>query len=140
MICIDASVAAKWVFIEEDSDLAKAIFLAHEDSGVIAPAFMAAELTNSIRRRVARGLMTQDEGERALNLFLAFEVTLSIDASVHVEALRLAHRFDRPAAYDMHYVALAEIASCDLWTADLRLLNALGGRLAFVKSLSSYGG
>jgi predicted nucleic acid-binding protein len=138
MICVDASVAAKWVFIEEDSDLAKAILLDHEDSGVIAPAFMAAELTNSIRRRVARGVMTQDEGERALNLFLDFEVMLSVDASVHLEALRLAHRFDRPAAYDMHYVALAQIARCDLWTADERLLNAIGGRLEFVKPLHAY--
>jgi predicted nucleic acid-binding protein len=140
MICIDASVAAKWVFIEEDSDLATAAFRAHEDSGIIAPAFMAAELTNSIRRRVARGLMTHEEGEEALDRFLSFEVTLATDPSVHLEALRLAHRFDRPAAYDMHYVALAQIAGCDLWTADERLLNALGGRLDFVKSLSAYEG
>jgi predicted nucleic acid-binding protein len=140
MICVDASVAAKWVFIEEDSDLAKAAFRAHEDSGVIAPAFMAAELTNSISRRVARGLMTHDEGETALEIFLAFEVTLAADPSLHLEALRLAHRFDRPAAYDMHYVALAQIAGCDLWTADERLLNALRTRLDFVKPLSGYHG
>jgi predicted nucleic acid-binding protein len=138
MICIDASVAAKWVFIEEDSDLARAAFRGHEDSGIIAPAFMPAEVTNSIRRRVARGLMTNEEGERALDLFLSFEVTLSIDAAVHVEALRLAHRYGRPAAYHMHYVALAQIAGCDLWTADERLLNAVGGRLGFVKPLSVY--
>jgi predicted nucleic acid-binding protein len=140
VICVDASLAAKWVFIEEDSNLARAAFRAHEDSGIIAPAFMPAEVTNSIRRRVARGLMTNEEGERALDLFLSFEVTLSIDASVHVEALRLAHRFGRPAAYDMHHVALAQIAGCDLWTADERLLNALGGRLSFVRSLGAFSG
>jgi predicted nucleic acid-binding protein len=140
MICIDASLAVKWTLIEEGSELAEAIYATNRAQGIIAPAFMPTEVTNAIRRRVARGLMEHSVAEVALTRFLRFRVQLAQDNQIHVEALHLAHRFDRPAAYDMHYVALAQLAECDLWTADGRLLNALGGQLAFVKSLSVYEG
>jgi|SRR5918996_3320664 predicted nucleic acid-binding protein len=138
MICIDASLAVKWILIEEGSELAEAIYATNRAQGLIAPAFMPAEVTNAIRRRVARGLMEHSVAEVALTRFLRFRVQLAQDSQIHMEALRLAHRFDRPAAYDMHYVALAQIAECDLWTADERLVNALGGRLDFVKALGAY--
>ena len=34
-------------------------------------------------------------------------------------------RFNLPATYDAHYLALAEWMEIDLWTADARLVNAL---------------
>jgi predicted nucleic acid-binding protein len=140
MICVDASLATKWVLSEEGSELAEALYAANRTQGVIAPALMPAEVTNAIRRQVVRDMMEHSAAEAALAGFLRFRVQLAEDNQIHMEALRLAHGFDRPAAYDMHYVALAEIAGCDLWTADERLLNALGGRLTFVRSLSTYEG
>jgi predicted nucleic acid-binding protein len=140
MICVDASLAIKWVLSEESSELAEALYAANRAQGVIAPALMPAEVTNAIRRQVARDMMEHSAAEAALTGFQRFRVQLAEDNHIHMEALRLSHRFNRPAAYDMHYVALAEIADCDLWTADQRLLNALGGRLPFVRSLSSYDG
>ena len=67
-----------------------------------------------------------------------FAVELATPRGLHERALRLAQDYDRPAVYDMHYVALAQLAGCDLWTADQRLINALNGRLALVKDLRTY--
>ena len=63
---------------------------------------------------------------------------LNGQAGLYERALSLAEQFNRPTVYDTHYVALAEIAGCDFWTADQRLVNALGGKLAFVKTLDAH--
>lgn len=139
-VCIDACVAAKWVLPEEGSDLALEIYRKSREQGlmVIAPPHMPVEVVNAIRRRVARELITQTEADELLSAFLDFSVSLATPAGLYESALRLAEQFDRPTIYDTHYVALAQIAGCDLWTADMRLLNALDGRLRFVKPLDAY--
>jgi predicted nucleic acid-binding protein len=50
----------------------------------------------------------------------------------------LAKKFDRPAAYDSHYLALAEMLGCELWTGDRRLYNAVKDELPWVKWLGDY--
>ena len=140
MICVDASLAAKWVLTEADRDLALYLYTQSHDAGeaVIAPPFLPVEVTNAIWRRVARGFINRAEAEERLRLFLEFEVELAGPPGLYQAALGLADRFSRPAVYDVHYVALAQIAGCDLWTADQRLLNALGGQLAFVRPLADF--
>jgi predicted nucleic acid-binding protein len=138
LICVDASLAAKWVLAEEDSDSAEGFYLAHRGEGIIAPSFMPAEVTNAIWRKVVRNLLDLTEARAALNTFLAFEVELAAHPDIYRTALSLAEQFQPRAAYDMHYVALAQIAGCELWTADQRLLNALGGRLPFVRPLAEF--
>jgi len=139
-VCVDASVAAKWVLPEDDSELALELFSESlaTDTTLIAPPHMPVEVVNAIGRRVARGLITQAEAEEILATFLGFAVDLAVPAGLYEEALKLAGRFERPAVYDMHYVALAEIVGCELWTADQDLLNALRDRLPFVKPLRTY--
>jgi predicted nucleic acid-binding protein len=39
--------------------------------------------------------------------------------------MELAHELQRPAVYDTHYLALADILGCDLWTADERFFNSV---------------
>ena len=47
--------------------------------------------------------------------------------------MELAHRFGIPAAYDAHYLALAEVEKCELWTADERLWNAVRSEVDWVR-------
>jgi predicted nucleic acid-binding protein len=54
----------------------------------------------------------------------------------HIRAFDLANRLNRPAAYDTHYLALAEHLDCEFWTADERLTNAVKSTLPWVKLLS----
>ena len=58
--------------------------------------------------------------------------------SLHRRAWELAQHFNRPAAYDSHYLALAEIAGCPFWTADERLFNAVRHELVWVHWLGDY--
>ena len=140
MICIDANVGVKWVIPESDSSLALSLFREQRNSGerIIAPHFMASEVTNAIWRKVARGLLTYEDAEARLGAFLAFQVDASSPPGLHRQALWLANQFQTRAAYDMHYVALAQIVGCELWTADERLYNAVGVNLPFVRLLTQF--
>ena len=139
-VCIDACVAVKWVVPEHDSATADALFarITTENDAMIAPPHMPVEVVNALRKKVLHKEITPAESERALASFLSFPVSIAAPEGLYESAFLLAQRFDRPTVYDTHYVALAEIAGCEMWTADQRLLNALGGRLPFVKSLSSF--
>lgn len=140
-VCIDACVAVKWVLPEPDSDQASALYdrIVADNDSIIAPPHMPVEVVNVIRKKVRLKEISPADSEAALSAFLALPVNLAVPEDLYESALLLAQRFDRPTVYDTHYVALAQIAGCDMWTADQRLLNSLNGRLPFVKNLRNFG-
>jgi len=74
-------------------------------------------------------------------MFKAFHllgVKLLYPDNLHERAWELAKRFNRPQAYDSHYLALAEILGLELWTADKRLYNTVESDLPRVKWLGNY--
>ena len=60
-----------------------------------------------------------------MELSLDLPITLVNEKNLHLKAREIAIRFNLPATYDAHYLALAEWMEVDLWTADIRLVNAL---------------
>lgn len=140
--CIDASVGVKWLLPEEYRDQALALYedCRRSNTIVAVPPHFPIEVTNAVRRRVSRHLITHAEGQEILKTFAKFWVRLVIPPRLYEEALDLAEAFDRPTVYDTHYVATAKLLGCDLWTADESLLNALDGRLRYVKSIRHYSG
>lgn len=140
MICVDASVAAKWIFTESYSDQARALLHAALEAGehVIAPPLLPTEITNILRQRVRRGDVTPDEAQERLAAFLALPIAVYAPDTLYGRALEIAEQYNLPAAYDAHYVALAELFNAILWTDDQRLLRELGGRLPFVRWIGDY--
>ncbi len=141
MICVDASVAVKWVLVEERSDQAYALYestrAAHE--AIVAPPLLPIEVTNILHRRRRRpGGPTLDEAAASLADFLAFPIVLHNPEGLHQRALALADAHGLPATYDAHYLAVAESLGCVFWTDDRRLCHALAGRLAFVRPLAEF--
>jgi len=124
-LVVDASVVAKWLFPELDTEKARALF----DEGAAgrlalrAPALLAAEIASVLSVRVRRQLLDANE---ALSLYSRFEAScpeLDAISGLAAPALRLAVRF-RQSAYDCFYVALAEKENCPLVTADEKLVRA----------------
>jgi predicted nucleic acid-binding protein len=141
MICVDASLAAKWVLREGYSAESRALYRAATRLGeqIVAPPFLPVEVTNVLRQRMRRqppislALATQ-----LLRQFLASPVDLRNPPELHELALTLADAHGLPAAYDAHYVALAQLLACNFWTADERLFNTLKQSLPFVKWIGDY--
>ena len=139
-VVVDASVAVKWVLPEEHSREALSFYedAAASNTEIIAPPHLPVEVANAVWRKVARKLITFDEALQALAVFGRFQVTLSYPSQLLEEALRIAQESKRPTVYDTAYMALARLTDCELWTADITLLNALSGKAPYVKSIASY--
>jgi len=137
LVCVDAGVFIKMVVAEEDSDRADALWEQWKEDGVkvVAPALLLFELTSVLRNKVHRGLLSLEEGEKAFNAVLQLPVQMLTPPDLHRRAWELATSFNRPAAYDTHYLALAEMMNCDFWTADERLFNAVRDELSWVRWL-----
>jgi predicted nucleic acid-binding protein len=139
-VCVDANLVLKLVLVEEDSPLVHELWGRWIDEGVevVAPPLLSFEGASVIRSKVHRGLVPPDEGELMFEAFQAQGVKLLYPDGLHRTAWELAKRFDRPAAYDSHYLALAEMLGCELWTGDRRLYNVVKDELPWVKWLGGY--
>lgn len=140
MICVDASVAAKWFFVEEHSPEARALprTALQTTEPIIAPPLLLSEVANIIHQRLRRGELELGGARAILARFLALPIAVLTPDMLYDRALMLAHEYDLPAIYDAQYVALAELRGATLWTADQRLLRGLDGRLSFVRSVADW--
>ena len=122
---VDASVAVKWLFEEQDSEAAEALLISAGENNLklVAPAILPAEVANALWKRMRRGdmdrLKTLETGQRFEGIC---PLLLPIEDLVY-RALELAIDSRHPV-YDCLYVALAEGLPADLITADERLYRA----------------
>lgn len=82
---------------------------------------MLAEVTNVLHRHIRGGDLSIDVAFGLLDYLMTLEIELHETDHLHHRALELASLLNQGAAYDSHYLALAETLDCDLWTADQRL-------------------
>ena len=141
MIVVDASLAAKWIMPEEYSEQAKDLYRATIRAGrpIVAAPLLTTEVTNILRQRMRdTPPLARGDALQLLAEFLTFPVELVAPAELHRHALILADDYGLPAVYDAHYVALAQVLRCVLWTDDRRLVRLLAGQLAFVRWIGDY--
>ena len=141
MICVDASVAIKWLLKEERSDRAIALYDATTNANqpVVASPLLPLEVTNILRQRMrAQDGISLTRATEHLATFLALRIELHNPAGLHHQALVLADALGLPATYDAHYLALAEHLSCELWTDDQRLIRNVATSLPFVRWIGDH--
>ena len=98
-----------------------------------------AEVTSVLRLRVATGRLTADESEAAFTAFNALGIAKVDRDDLHIRAWNLAQQFQTRRAYDMMYLALAQLEDLELWTGDERLVNTVGGQDPRVKWVPATG-
>ena len=122
MTCvIDASVAAKWILPEPDSDRAVALRTTGEE--MIAPSLILAEIGNALWKSARRGEVSKPDAVRGLAAAAAHLTTLMAIEDLAEHATALAIDLGHPI-YDCFYLALAQREDIVLVTADERLLAA----------------
>ena len=138
--CIDASVMVKIVVAEDLSDIAVALVKETQEEGliIIAPFLLEAEVASTLSKKVKDGLITADEAQTALTIFQSISVTFQHFPAIAPRALELANKYNWRYAYDGFYIALAEYSSCELWTADERLVKDVSADFPLVKWLGDY--
>lgn len=139
-ICVDASLTLKLVLPESDRDLARALWAKwlRQRAIIIAPKLWGYEVTSVLQNRVYRDLLLPDAANAAFVFLHSLPVQLLDPADLHEKAWELAKRFNRPNAYDSHYLALATLTSSSFWTTDERLFNVVHRELGWVHWLGNY--
>ena len=125
-LIVDASVVAKRLVLETDTDKAKALFADWEQGAldILAPAILPAEIANMLWKRTRRALLSTAVAETLFRNFNAFHIPVWPTDDLLEPALALALR-NGHSAYDGLYVALAIKTGWNLITADERLYNLL---------------
>jgi predicted nucleic acid-binding protein len=129
-LVVDASVAAKWFFEEDQSAAARRLFSSRRT--LIAPDLLGVELANAIWKRVQRKELDVDAAANILADFQRLAVEIAPSAPYLPAALELAMITGR-TVYDCLYLSLAISQQTQVVTADKRFAAALAG-----SSLSKY--
>ena len=124
---VDASVAIKWYLPEVLSDQADQFLekAAAEDSRLLAPDLIVAELGNILWKKHRLGELAPSEIQQTLSHICgSFPIQLFASLSIVESAWEIARVYER-SVYDALYVALAEQRDAVFVTADQRLVKAL---------------
>jgi predicted nucleic acid-binding protein len=115
-LVIDASVALKWVLIEDKRDQALALLTEDE---LIAPDLLHIECANALTMRVRRGKMKAVDAVDALQVILTTPVLIRPSSTLVAKAHALSVELTQ-SAYDCLYLALAIAEGATLVTDDLK--------------------
>ena len=123
-VIVDASVAVKWLFVEEEAVEARQL-LAHRIA-LQAPDFILIEIANVIWKKALRGEIADAQPYLEELARLGDVVTLFPTADLVAHGAAIALRIGHPV-YDCLYLACAEAEEAPLVTADRRLRAAAEG-------------
>ncbi len=131
LLVIDANLAVRAIFpIGDGAELRLVEGWRQENRLLFVPDLWLAEMTSAIRRMACAGMITSQEGSRAIQDMFALDVQIiASDASMCSQAYHWAEKLGQSKAYDGFYLALAERlslekgVSAEVWTADRRLFN-----------------
>ncbi len=140
-VLLDTSVALKLVRRDEElSDLADALVrdCIRTSRRLLIPPLLLIEATNALHQRVRRRSLSFAEAVSAISELGQLPLQQVQPPAIYERALAFAEGHQIPSAYDALYVVTAQVLGVDLWTADQKLLNTLGTRTPWVRSLRDY--
>jgi len=139
-ICVDASVAVKWLLPEEGSAEALSLLRGALSAGrdVIGPPHLPVEVTSAIYKRLRQREITLEEARDRLRAFSAIPIDLAVPDELNEKALELAADLDWAYPYDAFYLAVGEIMDCEVWTADEEFYRDAHTAYVRMRALSSY--
>lgn len=140
-VCVDANLVVKPALKGEAYRAKARKFI--KDCGttgtvMIAPPIFESELDSIIRKRVFEGRLTIHEAHLAYSVLDSTPVQIITHPNLRKRAREIAEQFNQKYVYDSTYAALAELRSCEFWTADRVFYDAVKAVLSFVKYLPDY--
>jgi len=123
--CVDANFVVK--LVNNPSETSPYLTLwdrwEQNQTQIIAPTLLCYEITNVFHRMRRAGQLLDTEAKQSLNNALNLPIRFYSDQQLHQQAFKIAQQFNLSAAYDSHYLALAQQFQAVLYTGDKRLFN-----------------
>jgi predicted nucleic acid-binding protein len=123
-LVVDASVAVKWLVLEDMSDVAKELYGAGDH--LIAPRLITTEITNALARKTMQGMLTRHEAKYHFSSLPQFLPDLMDVEELIEPALENACALRHPI-YDLIYLEAARRLDAQLVTADRRFTAKIAG-------------
>ena len=125
-VVVDANIVFSWLVPVDYSPQSQVLRQNLEVSRtrVVAPHLIRSEVTNALHRQVVQGNIPLERALEIVRRCLEQDMDLVEADDLYPQALELASSLRLPAAYDCHYLALAESLNCEFWTADRRFYNS----------------
>jgi predicted nucleic acid-binding protein len=133
-LCLDASVVVRLVGSPPD-DVVKRRWVQWRtrQQAFVAPDLIFYEVANALYRQYRAHRYDEEGLRRAMRMATELPIELHREDYLHIRALELADEYGLQAAYDAHYMALAERLGVEFWTTDRKLVDAVSKRLAWVR-------
>lgn len=124
--CIDASAVLPWLLPMPSSPSVRPFWvdILGGNPRLLAPPLIFAETTSVLRRQVQIGGILHEEAAAALRHLFELPLSGVHDPEVYLRALELARRLGQPKAYDVQYLAVAEMHNCPVVTLDRGLYES----------------
>jgi predicted nucleic acid-binding protein len=121
---LDANVILRWLFPAESVLIDDFMDSLTDEDELLGALVLIPECTAVLRSEVFDRRLRHEEAQSLLDRLLTLPLHLSESRNQFVRALDLAHRFQHRKAYDMQYLAVAEMEGADLVTTDRGLRHA----------------
>jgi predicted nucleic acid-binding protein len=123
-LIVDASVALKWLVLEDMSDVAKELYGSGDH--LVAPRLIATEIANALARKTMQGMLTRHEAKYHFGSLPQFLPDLMDTDELIEPALENACALRHPI-YDLIYLEVARRLDAQLVTADRRFTAKIAG-------------
>jgi predicted nucleic acid-binding protein len=137
---LDASVALKWQFEDEEASNMAMVFLEDFIDGkidLISPTLFPYEILNAINVAINRKRIKEEAGYKAINYINSLGIELRSLDDLIGPVFNMARRYGL-SPYDCAYIVLAEKEKCEFFTGDKKLFNSMKNRLAWIKWIGDY--
>ena len=137
---LDASVALKWQFGDEESaDPAMALMEDFIEGRIelISPTLFSYEIISGIQVAINRKRIEEEDGYRAIGYLNSLGIELRSFDGLAEPTFRLARKYNL-SPYDCAYLALADKEGCDFYTGDRKFYQAVKPHFRWVKWIGDY--
>ncbi|MGH9428975.1 MAG: type II toxin-antitoxin system VapC family toxin [Terriglobia bacterium] len=140
IVVLDASVALKWSFTDEEAtDGALALLDDFVEGRVdlIAPTLFTYEVVGGIHVAIGRKRIKEADGVSAIRSITGLKIELRTFEDLVDETFRLSRRYS-VSPYDGAYLALASRAQAEFLTGDKKLFNVTRKRISWIRWIGDY--
>jgi predicted nucleic acid-binding protein len=137
---LDASVALKWQFDDEEATSAATVLLEDFIEGrieLITPSLFPYEIISAINVAINRQRIREADGYRAMRYIISLGIELRNFGDLIEATFRTARQYGL-SPYDCAYIALAESENCDFITGDKKLFKLIKNHIPWIKWIGDY--
>jgi predicted nucleic acid-binding protein len=139
-LVVDASVALKWQFEDEEAtDSATQLLKDYVEGNqeLVSPTLFAYEVLSGIQVAIRRGLISETSGLKAFRFIQALDIPLRDFTPLAEKAFRMSRRL-QISPYDAAYLSLAQAEGVEMITGDRRLLRSVARHLPWVRWIGDF--